>query len=187
MFAIAATLLILNVGVTTGHSLSSELVRIWPSYATYAIAFLSIGVVWVNHHTVLEQCGKVNRLFLMLNVIFLMVVAFFPFPTRLLAESITTGDARPAAIAYGVTAGLTAVMFNVVWFYAARGKRLLRADVDQKTVDGISRSYLPGPFIYLAATAVAFVSPQASAVFFALIPLFYLVESSRFGDGDATS
>ncbi len=163
-----------------GRPLDQELIRIWPSYATYAIAFVSIGVVWVNHHTVLEQCIKVNRLFLMLNVIFLMVVAFFPFPTRLLAENITSSGARPAAIAYGVTAGMTAVMFNVLWFYASRGNRLLREDADPAVVNGISRSYLPGPFIYLAATLVAFVSPPASAVLFGAIPVFYVLESSLF-------
>jgi uncharacterized membrane protein len=81
VFAIAATLLILNVTVS-GAPLAHELVRIWPSYAAYAVSFLSIGIIRVNHHTAMGQIGKVDRLFLFLNVMFLMVVAFIPFPTR---------------------------------------------------------------------------------------------------------
>ena len=79
MFAIAATLLILNVAVTGVKPLDRELIDIWPSYAAYAIAFLTIGVIWTNHHTVIDQCKHVNRLFLMLNVIFLMLVGSFRF------------------------------------------------------------------------------------------------------------
>lgn len=183
VFAIAATLLILNVAVTGVKPLDRELIDIWPSYVAYAIAFLTIGVVWANHHTVIDQCKQVNRLFLMLNVIFLMLVAFFPFPTRLLAENITTDGARAAAIAYGVTGALTAVMFNVIWLYASGGGRLLRHDADARVVEGITRSYLPGPLIYLAATLLALVNPILSAAIFALVPVFYVVESSFFGTG----
>jgi hypothetical protein len=92
--------------------------------------------------------------------------------------------ARAAALAYGITLTATAVMFSVVWFYAAIGRRLLRHDADPRRVTGISRSYLPGPWIYLAATLVAFVSPTASAVLYAAIALFYVVESSFFGRSD---
>jgi uncharacterized membrane protein len=179
VFAIAATLLILNVTVS-GAPLAHELVRIWPSYAAYAVSFLSIGIIWVNHHTVMGQIGKVDRLFLFLNVIFLMVVAFIPFPTRLLAEYINSEAAWAAAVALGVPFTLTAVLFNVMWRYAATDGRLLREDADEKVVQGIGRSYLPGPFIYLGATVVAFFSPLAGAGLYAAIAIFYVLESSIF-------
>ena len=75
----------------------------------------------------------------------------------------------------------TAIMFSITWFYASRGKRLLRADADPAIVTGISRSYLPGPWIYLAATLVAFASPTTSVVLFMAIALFYVIESAIFG------
>jgi hypothetical protein len=58
---------------------------------------------------------------------------------------------------------------------------LLREDADQQMVDGIGRSYLPGPFIYFAATLVGFASPLASAGLYAAIAAFYVLESSTFG------
>jgi uncharacterized membrane protein len=179
VFAIAATLLILNVTVS-GAPLAHELVQIWPSYAAYAVSFLTIGIIWVNHHTVMGQIGRVDRLFLFLNVLFLMFVAFIPFPTRLLAVYINSPEARPASVAFGVTLTITAILFNLLWRYAATGRRLLRHDADEALVEGIGRSYLPGPFIYLAATLVGFASPLASAGLYAAIAIFYVLESSIF-------
>jgi uncharacterized membrane protein len=181
VFAIACTLLILNVTVA-GPPLGHELFRIWPSYVAYAVSFITIGIIWVNHHTVMSLVSHVNRLFLMLHVLFLMLIAFIPFPTRLLAEYITKPDgAQAAALAYGLTLTLTATLFNTLWRYAATGRRLLRTDADERLVQGIGRSYLPGPFMYLGATLVAVVSPLASAALYVAIAVFYVVESSLFG------
>jgi uncharacterized membrane protein len=179
VFAIAATLLILDVRAE-GSSVG-ELLSRWPSYAAYAISFLTIGIIWVNHHTVLGQIDRADRTFLFLNVVFLMFVAFIPFPTRLVAEHLTGSGAHAAALAYGATLTGTAVCFSAVWFYAARGRRLLRPDADPAVVAGISRSYLPGPFIYLASTLVSFASPTVSFACYAAIALFYILESSLFG------
>ena len=162
--------------VRSAHSL----LHIWPSYAAYAVSFVTIGIIWINHHTVFTQIRAVNRLFLLINVVFLMLVAFIPFPTGLIAAHLRGNDLEPAALAYGATLTLTAVLFNVLWFYAARGRRLLRADADPRVVAGISRSYLPGPWIYLVATLVALLSPTASVVLFAAIAVFYIIESSAF-------
>jgi len=181
VFAIAATLLILNVSLGQGR-VAEQLLIIWPSYAAYTVSFVTIGIIWINHHTLMAQIAHVDRVFLMLSVLFLAVIAFIPFPTGVLAESINhPDDATAAALAYGITLTLTAVMFNVLWRYAARGGRLLRADADRRTVEGISRSYLPGPFLYAAATAVALLNPYVSAGLFGALAIFYVIESALFG------
>ncbi len=184
VFAIAATLLVLNVNVT-GVPLRKALVHGWPSYVAYAVSFLTIGIMWVNHHGVFSQIDKVDRTFLMINVVFLMFVAFVPFPTRLVAENIHQPGLQAAALTYGFTLTLTALAYNALWFYAARGRRLLRADADAKTVTGITRSYLPGPWIYLTATLLAFGWPTLSVILFAVIAFFYMLESALFGQREA--
>jgi uncharacterized membrane protein len=181
VFAIAATLLILNVDSQIHDDLGGGLTHIWPSYVAYAASFLTIGVMWLNHHTVMAQIGRVDRRFMVANLGLLMCIAFVPFPTRLLAEHIRGEGARDAALAYGLTLFVTAIFFTIVWFYASRGGRLLRPDVDRRVVAGITRSYLPGPWIYLTAALIAFASPTASAILYLVISGFYLVESSVFG------
>jgi len=180
IFAFAATLLILNFAVS-GHPLGQQLVGIWPSYVAYAVSFITIGIIWTNHHTVMHQLAHVDRFFLMVNVLFLMLIAFIPFPTRLLALNLQSEGAEAAALAYGVTLTSTAILFNVLWRYSASGRRLLRHDADQEVVDGITRSYIIGPIVYFAATLIALVSPIVSAGLYAAIAVFYVLESSIFG------
>jgi uncharacterized membrane protein len=185
VFAIAATLLILNVDAQVGErsgAIGQRLLEIWPSYIAYAVSFVTIGIIWSNHHTVMAQLGRVNRTFLMLNVLLLLCVAFVPFPTRLIAEHLRDRhDLEPAALAYGATMTVMSICYLTLWLYGTRGGRLLRADADTRTVSGITRSYLPGIPLWLTATLLALASPLASVAVYAAIALFYVVESSVFG------
>jgi uncharacterized membrane protein len=188
VFAIAATLLIIDVSVEAdGARLGRALAHAWPQYAAYAVSFLTIGIIWVNHHACFSQIDRTDRRFLFINVGFLLCVAFIPFPTRLVAEHFRDDGARAAALAYGLTLSATAAFFNLLWFYAAAGRRLIRADADQRVVSGISRSYVPGLPIYLLATATAFVSPTAAIALFGAIAVFYVLESSLFGSAQTES
>lgn len=186
VFAIAATLLILNVDTQIGGSgdLGAQLRHAWPSYIGYAVSFLTIGIMWVQHHSVMAQLDRVDRTFLMLNVLLLMCIAFVPFPTRLAAEHARDHGAKVAALAYGGTLTVTAIFFNGVWFYAAGRRRLLRPDADPRVVRGISRSYRPGPFIYLAGTLMALARPAISLILYGAFAVFYMAESSLFARGD---
>jgi uncharacterized membrane protein len=183
VFAIAATLLILDVR----SPLSESLHEAWPSYVAYVVSFVTIAIMWLNHDEVIRLIDRTDRRFVMANIGLLMCIAFVPFPTRLIAEHWREEGAQSATLAYGFTLTVTAIFFNIVWFYASRGGRLLRADADPKAVAGITRSYLPGPWIYLGATLVAFVSPSASAILYLVIAALYVGESSIFGGRTASN
>jgi uncharacterized membrane protein len=185
VFAIAATLLIIDVTVDArGAELGAALTHAWPQYAAYAISFVTIGIMWVNHHACLGLIDRADRRFLFINIALLACIAFVPFPTRLVAEHLRDDGLRAAALTYGLTMTATATCFFAFWFYAAIGRRLIAPDADDRTVRGISRSYLPGPLIYGAATLVALLSATASVILFALIAAFYVLESSIFGGGE---
>jgi TMEM175 potassium channel family protein len=182
VFAIAATLLILEIRLPEHGTVTHGLVHLWPSYAAYTISFVTIGIMWINHHTLFGLIDRVDRTFLAINVLFLLVIAFIPFPTEVLARSFHH-DLEAAAFFYGLTNVLMAFMFSAVWFYAAIRRRLIRADADQRLVSGISRSFAPGVPSYLVAMLSALVSPWLAVALFAAIALFYVVESSLFGRG----
>ena len=186
VFAIAATLLILNVDShirSETVSLSKDLLEGWSAYAAYVLSFTTIGIIWVNHHTVMSQIERVDRVFLFVTVGFLMCVAFIPFPTRLLAEYVTDGfhNARAATITFGITLTFTAAFFNALWLYASRSRRLIAEEADEELVRGITKSFRPGVPIYVLATLVGIVNPTASFILFTIIAAFYVVESSVFG------
>src|SRR5579871_948889 len=114
VFAIAATLLVLEFSFNTGRGappLGHQLLHNWHPYLAYTTSFLTIAIIWINHHHLMETIGRVDRTFLFINALVLLVVAFIPFPTRLVAEAL----GRPAAYTYGGTLLLMAGMFNVLW------------------------------------------------------------------------
>ena len=186
VFAIAATLLIIDVGLPSdlSGSLRSELLHLWPQYFGYVVSFVTIGIMWVNHHRLMRQLERVDEPFVFLNLGLLLCIAFVPFPTRVLAEFVRTDNGNAAAVLYGVTMTIVAVFFGAVWLYAAYGGRLLHPEADPKMVSGITRSYAPGVPIYATATLVGLVSAEASALLYGLIALFYMVSSATFGADD---
>ncbi len=182
VFAIAATLLIIDVSVhAPGAELGAALKHSWPQYAAYAVSFLIIGIWWVNHHASMAVIDRVDRTLLFATIAMLACIAFLPFPTRLVAEHFRDDGVRAAAVTYGLTMTTAAICFALSWFYAARGRRLIAQTADQGVVSAISRSVIPGVPINAAATLVAVWSPYTGLVLFAALALFYVVGSSLFG------
>jgi uncharacterized membrane protein len=185
VMAIAITLLVLDVRVPhppDGQSLALALARQWPSYAAYAISFLVIGIIWVNHHQMFKLFARTNYQFLVLNVLFLMVLSFIPFPTALVAEALKAHEGlRTATVVYGGNMVVMAIMFNVVWLYAAKDRRLLVAGVSQEAIARGTRSYRLGPVLYLAITLIALASPYVSLALLAAFALYWLLPSSGPG------
>src|SRR5437899_5745321 len=110
VLAIAITLLVLDLTVPLrnelhGESLALALGHQWPNYCAYAVSFLVIGIIWVNHHAMFAMVARTDRWVLFANLLLLMVVAAIPFPTRLLAEYLTAAgrDAHVAAAVYSAT------------------------------------------------------------------------------------
>ena len=122
VFAISITLLVLEIGPPTDEeSLLCGLVDLWPSYLAYAVTFLFVGQVWANHHVMFDHIRAADRLVLLLNTLLLMVVAFLPFATSVLADALRDGhDERTAVVFYGIAFAVTALTFNGVWQYTRR-------------------------------------------------------------------
>ncbi|MDX6480391.1 MAG: potassium channel family protein [Gaiellaceae bacterium] len=181
VFAIAATLLVLEFSVTSYHDLGNELLNLWPSYLAFGTSFLTIGIIWMNHHFCVETMGRVDRTLMFLNLVLLMIVSFLPFPTRLVAESIKEGHGeREAVLAYAATFLLMAVVYNVWWRYASTGRRLIAEGVPDRAVRAISRAFDPGVPLYGITFALAFWSPVASVALTFAIAAFYLPSAALF-------
>jgi len=186
VMAIAITLLILDVRVPphAAGRLGAALLNQWPAYVGYVVSFLTVGIMWVNHHRMFTVIGRTDHWFLMLNVLFLMGVAFVPFPTTLVADALKAHghpDLRIAALTYGATMVAMALLFNAVWLYASGRGNLLSADVDAEAERRKGRSYLIGPPSYLLATLLAFVSPAITLGAYAALAVFWMLPGSGPG------
>ena len=129
VFAIAVTLLILAVGIENAPhgDLGAYLLDLWPAYLAYAVSFLTIGIMWVNHHLLFDNFASVDRPMLLLNILLLMLIAFVPFPTRIAAEFARSEvDRRNAALLYGITLTATAILFFTLWMISWCSMRRIR-------------------------------------------------------------
>ena len=142
VFAITVTLLILEIRPPTDYRhLLHGLAVLWPSYLAYALTFLFIGQVWVNHHVMFDHIRAADRVILFLNTLLLMVVAFLPFATSVLAGALRSGHGqRTAVVFYGIAFAVTALTFNAVWQYACRN-RLVSKALDTSGATAISRRF----------------------------------------------
>lgn len=181
VFAIAMTLLVIEIGVphiggeAGGNTLLGALVAQWPSYLGYAVSFLQIGVIWANHHNRFSFIERSDHILLFLNTLFLMCVAFIPFPTALLADYIQTDEQTTAVAVYSGTLAVTAVFFTILWLYAATNHRLVSRDLDPASLRAMTRRYIVGMVLYIFAFALAFVSPVASLALIVVLALLFVL------------
>jgi TMEM175 potassium channel family protein len=189
VFAIAITLLIIEVRVPHAGAgdLAGELADLWPSYSAYVVSFIIIGIIWVNHHQIFERIVGVDRPLLFLNLLMLLTVAFLPFPTALLGEYVREGDnAHVAAAVYSVNMTAIGLSFLAMWTYLARVPALLTPDMGTAGALRARRSVVIGPVSYGLSIPVAFVSPVACLVIYAVLALYFAI-SFTFGLDEITS
>ena len=86
VFAIAVTLLVLELGVSSGDDLGHALLHIWPQYLAYITSFVTIGIIWMNHHHTVSLIAHTDRTMLFINNLLLLTIAFLPFPTKLVGD-----------------------------------------------------------------------------------------------------
>jgi uncharacterized membrane protein len=175
VFAIAATLLVLELRVPDESAdLSGALLHLWPAYAAYLVSFLTIGIIWVNHHTLLEHCKRVDRRFLYMNLMLLIAVGIVPFPTALVGQYILSEHGATAAlVVYGLGALLIAIAFSGVFLYATHDHRLVGDRAAARRVRLEGRLFPIGLAAYTLGIALAFVAPVASLAVYGFTALFY--------------
>jgi uncharacterized membrane protein len=183
VFAVAATLLVLQISVPkVGQDLLRALAGLWPEYAAYAVSFLTIGIIWVNHHQILRHLQKVDRTLLFLNLILLMTVALIPFTTDLLSTYLVAGHQdNVAAAVYGAVMTGMSVAFSALWAYAVKAPDLIR---EPGAGPGIGRFSVGMP-VYAAASLLSLLSGKLGLVMYAVLALLYalapLAERGRSG------
>jgi uncharacterized membrane protein len=176
VFAITITLLVLEIRPPTDYTnLRHALAALWPSYLSYAITFLFIGQVWANHHVMFDHIRAANRVVLLLNTLLLMVVAFLPFATSVLAGAERSGHGqRTAVVFYGIAFDVTALTFNAVWLYAGR-HRLLSDTLDPAGATAISKRFqLALPWLATGALLGALLPVLGVAVIVAFNIFYWL-------------
>jgi uncharacterized membrane protein len=185
VFAIAITLLILEVHVPKGlgsRGLTEALLAEWPSYSAFLISFLTIGIMWINHHRLFTLIERVDNWLLVLNMLVLLGVTIVPFPTAFVADYLGHPGQNLAAVLYAANGLNIALWFWALWMYTAsprRRPRLLKIPPESPEVKAINEQYRFGPLFYVAAVGLAFLSAGVSMAYCGLLALFFALPPRR--------
>ena len=183
VFAVAITLLALDlaIGGPGRHQpmLAAKLADHWPAFFAYAVSFATIGIIWVNHHTLCGNFSEIDRTLLFINLLLLFFVVCIPFATSTIAAYLRagSGQASQAAVIYqGVMEGMS-ISFTLLFWWAIRRKHLRVA----LTPDQARRARIRfgiGQAGYIVGIGIAFASPVASLALSGLVAIYYIFEQT---------
>jgi uncharacterized membrane protein len=183
VFAVAATLLALDLTVAgPGHGLlASQLADRWPAFVAYLISFFTIGIIWVNHHSVMNNVAVVTRSLLFTNLVLLVVTVTIPFVTATLADYLKQGgpNASVAAALYAGVFELMSISFALLFEWILRHDECVRQPLPGPAKNSARLRFYFGQIPYLVAIGVAFVSPLAVVVITGGVAIYYIFERAQ--------
>jgi uncharacterized membrane protein len=182
VFAVAITLLALNLTVAgpgPGHPpLLGQLSARWPAFLAYLVSFLTIGIIWVNHHALVRSVKTVDRTLLFLNLVLLVFVVLIPFGTATVADYLTVGDQgsrKLAMVLYGAVFLGMSVGFAGILEWTLRGEHVYQPLPPEQRWPARIR-FGSGGAVYVASILVALFSPIAAFVIIGLTAVYYIFE-----------
>ena len=195
VFAIAITLLVLELHVPTGHeALVRGLSHEWPRYLGYLVSFAFIGGVWIAHSNMTRFIKAVDPTLMRLNLTLLLFVSFLPFTTAIVATHLfatvlplshdtvlATGSLaeRVAVVLFGLNLTLAAFMVYRVIRYAARTPGIAADDVAEEELQAFARERRAGALFQGGATVLGVFLPVIAIVFYLAVSVVFIVEPLR--------
>jgi uncharacterized membrane protein len=171
VFAVAITLLVLNLQVPSENIPLDVLVKQQaPGYVMFIVTFAMIGIKWLNHHRLFTMIRRVDTMLNILNLLLLLGICAVPFTAALIAKYMTTPDAAPASIIYGVVWTINGFFYTAILAYA-RKKGFAEESADTRR---LLRLYVIGPLGYLVAIGISFLNIYAAVVLYLAIVALYI-------------
>ena len=182
MFAIAITLLVLELGVSSDAStdLLGAIIGQWPAYLAYITSFLTIGAIWLEHSTVTSVLRVGDGALFRINLVVLLLVSFLPFPTKLAGEFFGEREPEQIAVVFlGVT--LLALDLAVTAFarYAVEDRHLVREDADDERLRSVGRA--PSIAFYAVSLPIGYLVPTLGVGLYLGIALYLVIPARTIG------
>lgn len=156
VFAIAATLLIVGVGVPAVREseLGAALTDRIPDMIAFFISFVVIGKYWLAHHQFFSQLEAVDNRLMTANLVYLAAIAFVPFPTGLVARY---EDSPVTVVIYALALATASFMEAVMFVFAHRARMLRIRYTDDVFRVGVIAALLP-VLLFAISVPIAFVN-----------------------------
>jgi len=175
VFSIAATLLVLDITLHPSGTPLEQVLHAWPAYLGYAISFLTIGAAWLAHGAMTDRLTRADMLLLRINLLLLLVIAFLPFPTRLIADALhDTAGERVFVTLYGLTLLTIRLLLFALDAYARR-EGLYSHDKADEELQTERRELWPVMSGYVIAIVIGLALPTVAVVLYFALAVFLVV------------
>jgi uncharacterized membrane protein len=178
IFSIAATLLVLELKHPAPElPFWAGIMRLWPGYLSFVLSFFFIGIMWINHHRMFVYIQKADDVLMAVNLLLLLGVVFMPYPTALMAASITMLDnaySRHVAIFYNSGYFIIALLFNLLW-YVCRKRNLIDPNIGHDRLHATTNLYAKGPILYAACLLTTLWSVPLSLAMNGALAIYFLL------------
>jgi len=180
VFAIVITLLVLEIhvpqvqGKDVAAALARSLLAMTPKFLTYILSFVLVCIWWVAHHHLFHVLRRSDRGLLWLNSLFLLWLAFLPFPTALMGDF--PGE-RIAVMGYGTVSTLAGVSFTLMRFYAFYLAKLVDESIDRSLLNSAMLKSALNPVLHSIAVLLAFVDTRLSIALYIILPMMFFIPS----------
>jgi uncharacterized membrane protein len=190
VFAIAITLLVLELHVPTAH-LVSELEGEWPRYLGYFVSFAFIGGVWIAHSNMTRFLKAADPDLMRLNLTLLLFVSFLPFTTAIAATHLFASNLllhdltgfstaeRVAVVVFGVNLTLAALMLFLMLRHAGRTRQVAADDLAEEELRAFAQQRRSAMLLQASATVVGVFLPLLAVVFYLALAIFYVIDPIR--------
>jgi len=177
IFAVAMTLLVLDIHIPAAEAVHSEsgllhaLAGLAPQGTAYVMSFLTLGIFWAGQQTQLNHMREGSRDLTWIHLAFLFTITTLPLTTRLLAEFITY---RTALLCYWLNILLPGAILYWSWSHAVHHE-LIKEETAPEIRGAICRRILIAQSLYAFGALLCVVSNYLSIAFIVLVQLNYAI------------
>jgi uncharacterized membrane protein len=157
--------------VPTDKTVWNELTLLVPKFVSYAISFLMLSIMWVNHHQLFHQIKQTDRKLLWYSIHLLFWMSFVPFVTNFIGANPLLWQ---ASFFYGIIFFMSALSFTALRNYAIRSN-LLHDNISKQSHIKIRNKNRVALSIYLLASFVSLISVYISFTLFLIVPTMYFI------------
>jgi len=177
VFAVSATLLVLNIKVPVSEAIRSErdlataFSALSPTLLTYFLSFITVGIFWTGQSVAFHYIKKSDRNVYWINLFFLLLISLIPFTTAFLSAHI---EFRFAIAVYWLNLLLLGIIILINWHYVDKHSFLCVSGAEKtKVVKAIKRRVLIAQALYASGALLSLISPYLSLVVFCIVQLNY--------------
>ena len=176
IFAVAMTLLIVNIKVPQNHEIVGKthvwplVVPLWHHLRAFGLSFFIIGLFWIAHHRVFALIRRSDTTLQIVNLVFMGFTVLTPFSAGLLGQF---DESRIALIIYGANIIAISLALQTAWWYATFRRTFVCPEIGLGEIRRHTARNLAVSGVCIAAIAASFFDTKIGLWIYLLSPLSF--------------